>query len=199
MNSIKMKKLDQCQKLVEHYHSKFPDIPTLTSLAYLEREIANDEASEKPKRYLLVDVRSEAEMAVSMIPGSITLNELESKMKSNPKEVNSSFTVVTYCTIGYRSGLEARRLKKEFNLNGRIANLDGIVSYTHACSCSDREGANLVDPVTKQTTKEVHVFGEKWDCTDESFRSVFFSKPAGIWESVRVGFLAIGDVVRGRT
>ena len=97
--------------------------------------------------------------------------------------------IVTYCTIGYRSGLEARRLKTKYNLN--VMNLDGIVSYTHAAALhqesfshlpagantSSEEGTGagpvaaamgeenllhnkyLIDPKTNKATKRVHVFG----------------------------------------
>ena len=41
--------------------------------------------------------------------------------------------IIFYCTIGYRSGMEAARICDEYNIDrGRVYSLDGIVPYTHA-------------------------------------------------------------------
>lgn len=54
---------------------------------------------------VLIDVRSDAERAVSRIPGAITQQEYEARA-----EEFTGRPVVTYCTVGGRSYLYARKL-----------------------------------------------------------------------------------------
>lgn len=54
---------------------------------------------------VLVDVRSQAEQAVSKIPGAITQQEYEASAANGPDR-----QVVVYCTVGGRSYLYTRRL-----------------------------------------------------------------------------------------
>lgn len=54
---------------------------------------------------VLVDVRSEAERSVSMIPGAITAGTFEADLTSYEGKI-----IVPYCTIGGRSYLYARKL-----------------------------------------------------------------------------------------
>jgi len=86
-----------------------------------------------------------------MIPNATTLDQLEANLNANRNDKHASSSspsevhvVVTYCTIGYRSGLEAQRLRDQYNLN--VRNLDGIVSYTHTCTAftaSIKEKSNI--------------------------------------------------------
>jgi len=203
-------KQKRCEDMYKMYHAKFPDVETLTSKEYLTSISASASAS---RTVLLVDVRSEPERNVSMIPGALTLAEFESKMKNENNDVDGSSSdaananasadptdepvIVTYCTIGYRSGLEARRLRDTYSC--KVLNLDGIVNYTHACAeveedgtannsnndnfNDDRSGGNhpkpmLVEPKTKKPTNRVHVFGADWNLAHDTFSPTFFSKPA---------------------
>jgi rhodanese-related sulfurtransferase len=121
--------------MYKKYHSKFSSIDTLTSADFLiDYYTCSDTNGRKNPTVTLVDVRTKAEQKVSMIPGAITLHEFESQLKQNPnKWQGDGALVITYCTIGYRSGLEAQRLREVYNLRN-IQHLDGIVPYTHACS-----------------------------------------------------------------
>ena len=187
--------LEKSQEMSHFYHSKFDDIPTLTSEYYLLHKDS----------YLLVDVRSQAEQNVSMIPNAITLEQFESRMKKRQRNAflnsgenhfdHDTQTVVTYCTIGYRSGLEGRRLRDEYNLHGKVMNLDGIVCYTHACSAAlpaidayiEESQQFLVDPKSKESTLKVHVFGSTWNCVADRFQSIYFSPPVMAWRGAKVG------------
>ena len=106
---------------------------------------------------VLVDVRTPDEQMVSMIPGAITASDFEGNRKSY-----QSATVVTYCTIGGRSGKYAKGLvdagMKAFNLRG------AILAWTHA-------GGDLVD--TEGSTRRVHVHGRKFDLTADGYESVW--------------------------
>jgi Rhodanese-related sulfurtransferase len=133
-------KKSKCEEMYKKYHSKFSSIETLTSADFLQdyycyTSSCDDHLHGKTNLAVtLVDVRTRAEQKVSMIPGAITLHEFESQLKQHPnKWQDDGQLVVTYCTIGYRSGLEAQRLRQVYNI-GNIRHLDGIVPYTHACA-----------------------------------------------------------------
>ena len=117
---------------------RFPEVADL-SVEELDRLRESTEV-------VLVDVRNPPEQAVSMIPGAITAAQFE----ADPGAYSSA-TLVTYCTIGHRSGLYAKKLQtggfKVFNLKG------SILSWTHAA----RELVN-----TTGSTKKVHVGGPTW-------------------------------------
>merc|ERR1712078_405353 len=61
-------------------------------------------ASLDPKTYVLVDVRPDELRKVSHIPGSITQAEFEQERDGNAGAYDGK-TVITSCTIGYKSGL----------------------------------------------------------------------------------------------
>ena len=106
---------------------------------------------------VLVDVRTPDEQVVSMIPGAITASEFEDNRRSY-----EAATVVTYCTIGGRSGRYAKGLvdagMKAFNLRG------AILAWTHA-------GGELID--TEGPTRRVHVHGRKFDLAADGYESVW--------------------------
>ena len=114
---------------------------------------------------VLVDTRKPAEMQVSMLPGAITKKEylLEPGRYKNA-------TVVTYCTISYRSGVFARDMAKQgftiYNLRG------GILAWT-------LEGGSVHDPDGKQT-RQIHVFGKRWNYAPDGYQTVMFS----LWEQL---------------
>lgn len=58
-----------------------------------------------PAQFVLVDVRSEREMAVSVIPGAISKAEFERNLKMYTGKV-----VIPYCTVGGRCGEFSRQL-----------------------------------------------------------------------------------------
>lgn len=145
----------------------------------------------------LVDVRSTAERSVSMIEGAIPLEAFSQIMtkrqqdlkrhQNQPKNTTSNavpledpctsntstnkLTVICYCTIGYRSGMEARRMRQRFSSNHirksrRNANatddindtedvyynLDGIVAFAHALAAAQAVGSASASATTPTTT-----------------------------------------------
>jgi rhodanese-related sulfurtransferase len=61
----------------------------------------------EPVDFVLVDVRSKAEVNVSVIPGAITKAEFERN-----RRMYRGLMVIPYCTVGGRSGDYARQLAK---------------------------------------------------------------------------------------
>ncbi|EFN53224.1 hypothetical protein CHLNCDRAFT_13814, partial [Chlorella variabilis] len=97
---------------------------------------------------VVLDVRKPEEVQVSMIPGSITVDEFE-KQKGELKNK----TVVCYCTVGYRSSAHAAKLKAQGydakNLEG------GIVRWA-------QKRYPLIARSSGEETKRIHVYGKDW-------------------------------------
>ena len=99
------------EKQYQFYHNLFKDIPTLSSSELISKydiglEPENRSQTERSLiPVVLIDVRSKPEREVSMIPSAISLKEYE-KGVANGSISNAQIAVVTYCTVGYRSGIE---------------------------------------------------------------------------------------------
>lgn len=102
---------------------------------------------------LMLDVRSQAERTVSVIPGAIF----------DAESIPAGSRVVVYCTVGLRSGIVARELRQRgidaVNLRG------GILAWLAA-------GGELVDP-QGQPTRAVHVYGRRWNAVPDNFKAVW--------------------------
>ncbi|MBT6154899.1 MAG: rhodanese-like domain-containing protein [Planctomycetaceae bacterium] len=138
------------EKMYRDYRREFRDVPDVTA-AELRSLLENGEV-------LVVDVRDANERDVSTIPGAITVKEFE-RDHSDSRDAS----VVTYCTIGYRSGLFADQLRQRgvtvLNLSG------GILAWSHA-------GGQLVTP-TGDPTKRVHVYGRRWNLLPTDYDAVW--------------------------
>jgi rhodanese-related sulfurtransferase len=92
-----------------------------------------------------------------MIPGAIPGKQFEA---SGRRYVGKQ--VVVYCTIGYRSGLYAKRLDKQdrhvFNLKG------GILAWAHA----GQAAVNL-----NGQTNRVHLYGREWNLLPHGYEAVW--------------------------
>ncbi len=114
-------------------------------------------ALDEPSPPVVVDVRPEAERAVSMLPGAVPLDDYE----AHPERY-AGRRVVTYCTVGVRSGLVANRLRKD---GVDVVNFRGsILAWTLA------DGA-LVTP-DGEPTRDVHVYRSGWNYAAEDYRAV---------------------------
>jgi rhodanese-related sulfurtransferase len=84
-----------------------------------EQQARESQQAVKPADFVVVDVRSDAEIKVSIIPGAITKAQFEQN-----REKYRDRTVIPYCTIGGRSGAYARQLAK----NGvKVKNYQGSI------------------------------------------------------------------------
>ena len=104
---------------------------------------------------IVVDVRPSEERDVSIIAGAISAAQFESNA-----EDYGGFRVVTYCTIGYRSGEYAQKMTAKgieaYNLAG------GILGWIHAGAVVEHEGAD---------SREVHVYGRRWSLLPEGYEA----------------------------
>ncbi|GAQ89088.1 hypothetical protein KFL_004860060 [Klebsormidium nitens] len=128
---------------------RFEDIRDKSNWAQVP-EISGAELKDLPRdSYILVDVRSEAERNVSMIPGSITKEEFEKRFDELKDQ-----DIVVYCAIGGRSGTYCKQLLAT-HPGLKVRNYAGsIIDWLHV------PGA-LVDHEGKSTNK-IHPGGSTW-------------------------------------
>ena len=131
-----------CEAECAKHQKSFPDVQHL-SAKELQQMLNNSALS----AIQIVDVRSEGERNVSMLPGAICVNELRW-----PPE--GGCATVFYCTVGYRSSLEARRFATSAPRDSVIYSMAGILDWAH-------QGGELVDASGAKVTR-LHAFGSKW-------------------------------------
>lgn len=140
-------RLARVNDLYRNYAKAFPDVKSITA----EKLLASLDG------FVLIDVREPKEQAVSMLPGAITKEAYEADA-----ETYAGKPVVTYCTIGYRSGMYARELTKR---GVDVANLEGsLLAWTHAGGPLVRRG---------EPTRELHVYGRQWDLAAVGYHGVW--------------------------
>lgn len=143
-------KRERIAELYAGYQESFVGVPGISAEELSQRL----ESAEGP---ILVDVRTPEERAISMIPGAISRETFEGR-----REEFVGRTVVTYCTIGYRSGLYAAELRAG---GWQASNLEGsILSWTHA-------GGELVS--AGEATRRLHVYGRTWDLAADGYETVW--------------------------
>jgi len=107
-------------------------------------------------RVLLVDVREPHERRVSMLPGAITKEEFERN-----RARYRSWVVVPYCTIGLRSGIYTRDLRRQ---GFEVRNLAGsALAWAHAGLPFEARG---------EATRRVHVFNADWNLLPRGYEPV---------------------------
>jgi rhodanese-related sulfurtransferase len=205
--SSSSKKEKKCFQVSKNYQNQFPDIPPMSSRELLQRNLDDN--------LIIIDVRTNPERQVSMIPGAISLTTFEQEVLMVHNNNNTDTTIVTYCTIGYRSGMEARRLRQRYHLKN-IYNLDGILAYTHAlaaaCSLERNENGNellaaaattrqLIRPnddsrnIQQQQqqqqqpieTNQVHTFGAVWNLAHDGYETQHYPMLVFLGRTAQVG------------
>ena len=188
MSKEESSNLEKSRQTSDQYVQLFRDVPALSSKELVsliqtrhEKNSSND--------FLIVDVRSKSEQSISMIPGSIPLNQFEQTHVPSP----STTTVIFYCTVGYRSGMTARYFQDKYSIP--VKNLDGIVAYTHAISefvnTEKKTIYMLKNPQTNEDTNRVHCYGKSWNYVDNHFEPVFFNSFHFLWKTFGVGLLTV--------
>lgn len=128
------------------YFSKVPE----TTVDQIPNDLKNHDL-------IIIDVRSPEERAVSFIPGSITREEHENIT------VSKDTRIITYCTIGMRSGLYAKKLRDNgfnaYNLKG------GVLAWAH-------QGRKFIDG-NSVTLNRIHVYGQSWELVPEGYEAVW--------------------------
>lgn len=100
-------------------HGKFSDIDWITTGQLADRLAEKD----RPPPVLL-DVRTLAEYEVSHLPGARRVDP-KADAQSAAQGLAKDAPIVTYCAVGYRSGLVAERLRAAGYTN--VQNLEGSI------------------------------------------------------------------------
>ena len=139
----------EIEALYLKYKQSFPDIEDISAKEVLRiKDIV---------KVVLVDVRRPKEQAVSMLPGAIT-----DKVFLLDPMAYRDYLVIGYCTISYRSGNLAKKLRKKgirmINLRG------GILAWLHAGGKIYKNGKQV---------NQIHVYGKKWDLAPTGYKSIY--------------------------
>jgi rhodanese-related sulfurtransferase len=137
------------EKLSNGCLQRFPNVPWLSVDEFLRRSEQED--------WSIVDVRSQREQAVSIIPGSLGGEEFEVHIEEHKDK-----HILVYCTAGCRSGAYAHALRDRgfdaFNLRG------GVLGWARA-------GGPFVT-LARQPTRHVHVHGNRWSVLPPGYQAV---------------------------
>jgi len=168
----------------EGHQRSFPDVRHMQPAELLALLSAG-------KPVTLLDVRAKAERDVSMIPGALSLEALprEELARRTGEECGP---LVCYCTVGYRSSLEARRIASDAQLVPALGvySMAGILPWAHA-------GGELVEPATGKPTRRLHCFGAKWAAmAPDSHEAVSFAPRALGMQLVVVAVAVVRDLTR---
>jgi rhodanese-related sulfurtransferase len=108
--------------------------------------------------WVIVDARAKEEMAVSTIPGAITMDELSATLESY-----RGTSILVYCTVGCRSGDATESLMAD---GYRAHNLwGGVIAWA-------LHGKPFITPDGEETY-QVHVFDEKWNVIPPPYETVW--------------------------
>lgn len=147
--SADIEKRHMIEKMYLNYRAKFPEV------ADIDSSKAAQLATEK--NIIFIDARNPKEQRVSMLPGAITARAF---LKNTEKYEHH--LKIAYCTVGYRSGILARKLNKSgitiLNLRG------GILGWVHA-------GGRVYDQ--NGQTDRIHVYGRRWNLAPESYETTW--------------------------
>lgn len=114
---------------------------------------------------LLIDVRSDPEIAVSRLPGALSPGEFSGTYRYTglPKDK----ILVTYCTIGYRSGKFAEQLAAK---GAQVRNLEGgILAWV------GKKGPLVhreIDGRNTPTTR-LHVYAKEWNLVPPGYQATW--------------------------
>ncbi len=114
---------------------------------------------------VFIDVREDKEITVSKIPGALSPAEFAAAFRHTglPKEK----TIVTYCTLGFRSGKYAEPLLAK---GLRVKNLEGgLLAWAGAQGPllhRDKDGLVI-------GTREVHVYDKEWNLLPPNYKAVW--------------------------
>ena len=147
------------QMYADYREDSFSELPDLTVAE--ARSVADSlAATASPDDDVIwLDVRDARERRISGLPDAI-----DQQTFVRNREDWADRPVVVYCTVGYRSGLSARELRRKgveaWNLAG------GILAWAH-------EGGRVLDGRTGEPTRRVHVYGWRWNLLPEGWKAVW--------------------------
>ena len=169
----------KAEELFARWTRSFADIPRASG-----KEVV--QLRDSGRKVMLIDVRSTAEMEVSVLPGAIGADEFERRYRSSPEEYHDA-VLIPYCTIGFRSGLFCRRLLAgEFGPPAPdVRNGEGVVLWSFDVGAF--EGG----------ARALHVYGSEWDVAAAGFETVRFGARGHLAGALRL-IVSLLRLVRSR-
>ena len=135
--------VDGCQSL-------YPDIPWMTAHEFMDMR--------GERHWVIVDVRTDAERQVSIIPGAMFLADYQQHAAQHKGQ-----PVLVYCTVGCRSASHTDNLRAQgieaYNLWG------GVLDWAAA--------GGAFTTLTGQPTHAVHTHGRRWDLLPPAYTAVW--------------------------
>jgi sodium/bile acid cotransporter 7 len=142
-------KRQKIEKMYGEYQKAFPEVPDMEPVHVMQ--LANKE------KIIFIDVRETEEQQVSMLPEAIN-----AEANLEYPEKYSAYLKIAYCTVAYRSGKFAQRLKDRgitiVNLRG------GILAWVH-------DGGKVYDEHGE--TNRIHVYGRSWNLGPDNYEAVW--------------------------
>ncbi len=140
---------NRIEKLADECFDQYSDIIWISMEEYLNRSTSEE--------WAIIDVRTEEERSVSIIPGAMTIGEFERRAFEFTNK-----PILVYCTVGCRSGAYVRKLEKlgikSFNLRG------GVLSWANS--------GKMFVTTAGGTTNRVHVNSKKWNVLPSGYDGV---------------------------
>lgn len=134
------------------WRKTFPKVETIRP------QDAHQALEQHPDDVVLVDVRTAEEQAVSRLPGAVTAAEFE----AHPERYTGK-RLITYCTIGARSGTWAAKRRSD---GFEVANLEGgLLGWAHA-------GYAFETPEGEPTHK-AHTHSRPWALLPSGYEGVY--------------------------
>jgi len=119
----------------------------LDKLQVAKDEAEKNDASAPESDFVLIDVRTDAEVNVSVIPGAITKTQYEKNAAKYKGKL-----AIAYCTIGGRSGKYAQQLEK-----------NGVKSLNYKGSILEWVKAELpLVTLDGKPTQRVHIYSDRY-------------------------------------
>jgi sodium/bile acid cotransporter 7 len=144
-----VEKRQKIEKMYVDYQKAFPEIPDMDPRQAMRLV--------KERKIVFIDVRESKEQLVSMLPEAVTAEAY----LENPDKYKAHLKIA-YCTIAYRSGKFAQKLKDRgitiLNLRG------GILAWVH-------DGGKVYGKHGQ--TNRIHVYGRKWDLVPNDYEAVW--------------------------
>lgn len=141
------KKLEAVREISRQFQGKFP--------AAVEISPAEATVLLEKGDVVFIDVRSDSEQAVSMLPGAVT----QAAFEKDPGIADGK-TAVAYCTIGVRSGAFSQKMNRK---GGRVLSLSGgLLAWL-------LEGGKIYH--AGEETNRVHVVGDAWNYLPEGYEA----------------------------
>mmetsp|Transcript_7595 Transcript_7595/g.28641 ORF Transcript_7595/g.28641 Transcript_7595/m.28641 type:complete len:192 (-) Transcript_7595:955-1530(-) len=191
MEKAREERREAANALLSKYAISSDSLPLLSATEIQQRSSAGE-------TIVLIDVRTEAEQSVSMLPNALAQEAFEADFRASPERFNGA-VLVPYCTIGFRSGLYAGKLQRKVRqleaerpgFQASVANSEGVVMWSYEVGEFWTHDPRSAEP---KVVKRLHVYGSEWDVAAEDMETTkfgFWGSAQGLWRVVKNYFTAL--------